>query len=154
MNEYNIHVYVLLDPETQEIKIGQTKDLSTRIKQIETDLGRQVMVLAVIEDVMPLEQILHLQFAHLNAHGDWFHYDPEIVGFVNSLHMTNSMGNPFREEPEPETHTLHCPYPGCSWYTVKERRDVAERSLRAHRGMAHPDYEVVVSDNGEAGDSL
>lgn len=53
-----------------------------------------------------------------------------------------------REEAD-RGHTADCDYPGCGWSTEKHSRDAARRSLAAHKGMKHPDYETVVtSANG------
>jgi hypothetical protein len=90
MDEFTIFVYFLLDTETNEIKIGQTNNPRERIEHLCHNTGRQLIVLAIVEDRLPLEQIMHMKFENLHMHGDWFRSDPSLISFINNIHISNT----------------------------------------------------------------
>lgn len=132
-DEYTIYVYFILDLHTKEIKIGQSADPQVRIETLSSKAGHPLLLLAVIEDKMPLEQIMHQKFAHLNSHGEWFTATDEIVLFVNSLHV-----NANQIENGKLTHRAECKL--CGKVYIKDNLKSAQYALRAHTGRKHKEH--------------
>jgi hypothetical protein len=64
------------------IKIGTTIRLSDRLKQLATECGEELQVLAVVEGSRPEERDLHQRFGHLRRHGEWFEPGDDLLAFV------------------------------------------------------------------------
>jgi len=76
-NQKSGFVYFIQDPDTKQIKIGVAKDVSRRLKQLNTgDAGNNLKVLKTIKSKNPykLEKEYHRKFAkyRTNPKGEWF----------------------------------------------------------------------------------
>lgn len=74
------------------IKIGIAGNIESRFRQLRTANGRWICLLAVKQETHPevvsrrqLEKILHHQFDHLRAEGEWFWPGRDLVEYVESL---------------------------------------------------------------------
>lgn len=76
-------VYLLRNPHTKLVKIGQTADFPKRRRALELQGGAELEVEEWVEcetpsDAKALEAELHRRFASLRKIGEWFTDDPEI----------------------------------------------------------------------------
>ena len=62
------------------VKIGKTKDLPSRLKQLQTANGHQLVVLGVISGEK--ERVLHSLFSSSRIRGEWFTMSDEIKSFI------------------------------------------------------------------------
>lgn len=74
-------VYVIAIPGF--IKIGFTsREVSKRMANIQTSSPHRIELLATMPGTRALETALHLQFADLSAHGEWFRREGEIEAWI------------------------------------------------------------------------
>lgn len=67
------YVYFLRGKTYPYIKIGKSKDLNTRVRTLETNLGKlTILGFIYCEDYDLLEKKLHSQFKEKRKHGEWF----------------------------------------------------------------------------------
>jgi hypothetical protein len=138
MNDFKIFCYFIYDPIEHRIKIGQSTTPRQRIAQLENEAGHQLVVLAIIEDRLPLEQVMHTLFADYKISGDWFIADPALFQHINGLHFAaadNESAYP-REYPE-HAPLEHVECPVCSKMFTHTSLSAAKRALRAHAGRKH-----------------
>ena len=83
------YVYFFESSLTKLIKIGFTKNVSKRKKQIEAMQGGPVNVLKTLFTYHRNEKYLHEKFSHLKTHGEWFAPDPELLTFIKELTELN-----------------------------------------------------------------
>jgi hypothetical protein len=70
---------------TKRIKIGQTTNLTKRLRALQTGSPDQLKVLATIPDEA-FDAPYHLKFRESWAgHGEWFHPTPELMEFIQTL---------------------------------------------------------------------
>lgn len=68
------------------VKIGKTTGSpSSRISQLQTGCPFPIEVIATIPGVLKNERALHVRFAHLRAHGEWFHADKSLLSFISDV---------------------------------------------------------------------
>ena len=67
------------------IKIGSSFDADKRLKQLQTGSPEQLHLLWTdIENTLP-EKSLHIRFAYLRHHGEWFMPDHELIEYIASV---------------------------------------------------------------------
>ncbi len=66
------------------IKIGYSRDLSTRIVTLQTASPVPLRIAATLAGPPSLEQKIHCRFMHLRTHGEWFSLAPELIAFMQS----------------------------------------------------------------------
>lgn len=66
------------------IKIGATKHLTLRLKQITRDFGYQPPLLAVLDGSFPEERLLHSRFKSTRIRGDWFKPSRSLLHFIRT----------------------------------------------------------------------
>jgi hypothetical protein len=66
------------------IKIGTTIRLSVRLKAIERDKGKKLLVLGVTDGSYAEEAALHLKFKESLFEDEWFHPDPDLLNFLET----------------------------------------------------------------------
>jgi hypothetical protein len=82
-----IYVYFVMNTVTGHIKIGQTKQPQERLKQLQSGCDDPLLLLAVVEDRLPLEQVLHLQFQDTCTGGEWFEQSPGLMTLINNINL-------------------------------------------------------------------
>jgi hypothetical protein len=75
-------IYFVESSEGLRIKIGTTIRLSQRIKQLRSQYGEGLKVVAVTEGSFVEEARLHARFADLRIEGEWFVAHPVIRAFI------------------------------------------------------------------------
>jgi hypothetical protein len=80
---YVVMTYVIKNPDLGLIKIGRTRDVSARIKALQTGAGIKLSTLAII--VGDIEKELHQRFADLRVFGEWFRDDGRIEEFASAF---------------------------------------------------------------------
>ena len=70
---------------TEYVKIGYTHDIQQRVSQLQTSCPVKLCILGLIEGTFEDENIHQLKFKHLHSHGEWFKYEPELAGFIETL---------------------------------------------------------------------
>jgi hypothetical protein len=80
------HVYFVQAVGGGPIKIGHAANVAARVDRLQTGSPAPLRVLAVILGAgVSAETSLHQRFAHLRAHGEWFHPAAELTDFIASL---------------------------------------------------------------------
>lgn len=130
-DDFVIFVYFVLDPKTNEIKIGETKEPRERIAQLEQEAGHPLLVLAVVEDRLPLEKVLHIKFDHLMTRGERFSAEPELIAFINELHFDRHSN----KKESKEIYTKECSVCGASF--TKDNPLAARNALIGHTNRKH-----------------
>jgi hypothetical protein len=72
-------VYFISDG--QLIKIGYSKNVNKRIKQLSTGNGRKLFLLGTIDGDKNREKEIHKQFKSSN--GEWFTVTDDLLSFIN-----------------------------------------------------------------------
>jgi predicted DNA-binding transcriptional regulator AlpA len=67
------------------IKIGFSKNIKQRLKEIRTYSPIKLKVLCMIRGGKLREATIHAMFAHLRAHGEWFRATPELLAYISTL---------------------------------------------------------------------
>lgn len=75
-------IYFIRSRSGGSIKIGTTVRLSERLKQLVSEAGDDIEVLAVTNGSFSEENALHQRFAHLRQHGEWFEPGDDLLGFI------------------------------------------------------------------------
>jgi DNA-binding XRE family transcriptional regulator len=71
----------LISHEYQFVKIGYTKNINKRLKQLQTSSPVKLEVLHLIDGNVTLEKELHLLFKDLRTSGEWFKFDNSILEY-------------------------------------------------------------------------
>jgi len=70
------------------IKIGTTRRLTVRLKQLEAQYKKSFSVLAVTDGGQKQERQFHIRFAHLRINKfhlcEWFNPEPDLIEFITS----------------------------------------------------------------------
>lgn len=69
----------------EHIKIGKTRQLYTRMLQLQRKVTVPIELLATVEGYTAKENELHARFADLREHGEWFRATPALEDFVASV---------------------------------------------------------------------
>ena len=82
------YVYIITDGEA--VKIGQTKNLKSRISSIQTGNPRQIKVLQTIkvQDMDSVEQSIHYHYRDYHKRDEWFDLLPVFGVSAASEHKT------------------------------------------------------------------
>ncbi len=75
--------YVIEYPGTNLIKIGQAKYFMDRFAQLKTGSPVDPVVLCVFRGAKH-ERDFHKRFNHLRHHGEFYHFTPEVRGYIFS----------------------------------------------------------------------
>lgn len=71
------NVYLICNPATGQYKIGVSKDVQKRLKQLQTGNGCELHIVASFESSYPyyVEKMLHRHFQKDRTEGEWFYLD-------------------------------------------------------------------------------
>jgi Meiotically up-regulated gene 113 len=78
-------VYFVQGKNTKNIKIGFSRDPTSRIATLQCGSSEELVPLKWIRGGKPLEKELHEKFSHLRLHGEWFRSDPELIDYIGNL---------------------------------------------------------------------
>ncbi len=91
-------IYFLLEPRTNLVKVGYSKNPMARIRALQTANPNKLALLAVVKGDKRDEAILHRRLTQLGKHvsGEWFIYDAqtrEILQAYANGHLDRSFQN-------------------------------------------------------------
>lgn len=76
-------LYFIQSVEGGPVKIGTTKDLSGRVKQLEANYRTPMVVLATTDGTYKEERAMHRRFSHLRlGRTEQFRPEPELMEFI------------------------------------------------------------------------
>ena len=81
--------YVYFISSDDKIKIGYTKNIKRRLKQLQTSNSSQLLLLGYIEGDKDVEKQLHKRFAQyrIRKNGEWFNCSDEILDYINEYNL-------------------------------------------------------------------
>lgn len=71
-------IYFIEQPDCGAVKIGYTRDMMTRVRNIATFCPLRLQLIGLIAGTTADEEALHRRFAEHRNHGEWFRRCPEI----------------------------------------------------------------------------
>lgn len=78
-------IYFVLSRAIGLVKIGQAKDPEARMQAMQTGSADFLELLGSIDRPDAFESVLHLYFADLHAHHEWFHFTGVVKEAIPSL---------------------------------------------------------------------
>jgi hypothetical protein len=77
-------VYFVESEVTNLIKIGVARDMTARLRALQTGSPDKLKVVALIRDPDPkrLEHELHVRFRRSRSHGEWFAASADLVDYI------------------------------------------------------------------------
>lgn len=87
-----------------DVKIGYTKDVATRLRTLRTATANDPVVLGVMDGDLAAERDLHARFSHLHVAREWFSLGTDIVEYIEAhcrpylLGIASVPGIPSRRE--------------------------------------------------------
>lgn len=87
------YVYLIEDIDNNRYKIGVTKNLKSRLKNLQTGNSNQIKLIYSFETEYPfrLEKMLHNRFNEFHYHNEWYDLDEESI--KNFLNLCNELNN-------------------------------------------------------------
>ena len=83
-----MNIYFVQSGDNGTIKIGVTKDIDARIKNLQTGNHRKLKLLACVEageDACFIESYLHNIFKDYRLEGEWFKSSPWMLSFISDF---------------------------------------------------------------------
>ena len=82
-------VYFIQNEDSNAIKIGRARDLSKRMKALQTSSPAQLKLIKAIQvdsgkEAEALEKLLHQQFKQIRLAGEWFKAEAELLEFIQT----------------------------------------------------------------------
>jgi hypothetical protein len=78
-------IYVIKAVGTQYVKIGRAADPIRRLKQMQTGVPMQLVLLAVSDWPSAREKVIHVALKPYHVRGEWFTMCQEIFELVNAM---------------------------------------------------------------------
>lgn len=72
-----VNTYVLRGAGTDLVKIGKSQNVSGRLRSLQSGSPAQLEVIRAIP--FDCERRMHVRFAHLRKHGEWFQFDIDML---------------------------------------------------------------------------
>lgn len=78
-------VYFITNGEN--IKIGYSKNINKRLKQLNTGNDKKLYILGYIQGDKDKEKEIHKKFSkfRIRSNGEWFYPDQELIDFLNLI---------------------------------------------------------------------
>lgn len=74
-------LYLILDASSKKLKIGRSKNVQKRLKQLQTSNSGSLSLLFTLKGEGSREEYVHRMFSHLNTNGEWYEYDNSIIDY-------------------------------------------------------------------------
>ena len=74
-------LYLILDESSKKLKIGRSKNVNKRLRQLQTSNSGVLSILFTIKGMGYREESVHKKFAHLHINGEWYEYDKSIIDY-------------------------------------------------------------------------
>jgi hypothetical protein len=83
-------VYFILNQDSNAIKIGRARDLTKRMKALQTSSPAKLKLLKSVQveggkEAQELEQSLHRQFNEIRLAGEWFKAEASLLEYISQL---------------------------------------------------------------------
>lgn len=76
-------IYVIADNEHTKIKVGFTKNISQRLKNLENGSGSTLYVVKTINDrLLQEEKEFHAMYKHLSTKNEWYPYSKQMLNVI------------------------------------------------------------------------
>ncbi|HEY4452341.1 MAG TPA: GIY-YIG nuclease family protein [Solirubrobacteraceae bacterium] len=82
-----VWIYVLLDGESNAVKIGRTTDLRGRPRDLQTGNPRELELVSAWRGNASQEREMHAEFQHLRIRGEWFACTDDLLRYVRNLNI-------------------------------------------------------------------
>jgi len=76
-------VYFIADTTNDIVKIGQSKDVKKRLKQLQTSNGNVLVLLGYMDGNKEKEKYLHQLFSEHKLQGEWFKLNEILINYIN-----------------------------------------------------------------------
>ena len=100
--EYMGYVYLIEDIDNKRYKIGVTKDLKKRLRNLQTGNSNQIQLLESFKSEYPfrLETMLHNKFKQFHHYNEWYELDKNSVDeFLNLCKYFNDIIIALKDNP-------------------------------------------------------
>lgn len=77
-------LYLILDTSNKKLKIGRSKNVNKRLRQLQTSNSGCLSLLFTIKGKGYCEEYVHKKFSHLHIKGEWYEYDNSIIDYFKS----------------------------------------------------------------------
>lgn len=77
-------LYFIRNPETGLVKIGQSRDVLRRARQLSNACGAQCDIVRVVYNGAYFESWIHRAFAPNRRHGEWFEVTPALATIMEA----------------------------------------------------------------------
>ena len=78
-------VYFIKGEETNKIKIGVSKNVTSRFKTIQASSGENLLLMGWTRGDTKLEKEIHERFSNIRSHGEWFQETKELKNYIYDL---------------------------------------------------------------------
>lgn len=75
-------VYFILNRELNHIKIGYSKDIHIRVKQLQTSCSNELELYSFVDGDYKIEKLFHKHFKKYHIRNEWYSFDKNIEQFV------------------------------------------------------------------------
>jgi len=76
-------VYFIADTTNDVVKIGYSKDIKKRLKQLQTSNGNVLVLLGYMNGNEAEEKYTHQLFSEYKLQGEWFHLNEIVIDYIN-----------------------------------------------------------------------
>lgn len=83
-SKHSTRGFVYFIRSANAVKIGVTRNLSTRMSELQVSNAHRLELIAAIPGGRALEKRLHEKFARHRANGEWFRLSPEITEWLSA----------------------------------------------------------------------
>jgi HTH-type transcriptional regulator/antitoxin HipB len=80
-------IYFIQNTSDKAIKIGFARDVTKRLRSLQTSHASQPIVLGTMPGGRGKEQLLHKKFERLKTVGEWFRPDAQLLHFIKTQKM-------------------------------------------------------------------
>lgn len=78
-------LYLILDEDANHLKIGRSKNVKSRLSQLQIANSHKLKLLYSIPKMGYLENEIHHTFRNLKVKGEWFVNDGKIIGYFEAF---------------------------------------------------------------------
>lgn len=83
-------IYIVKEKNSNFVKIGYSKDVKIRMRKMQSDNPRELILLKTYKGTLTTEKKIHNKFKELHIKGDWFIYDKEMLN-INLKNLPNDI---------------------------------------------------------------
>lgn len=79
-------IYIIKEKTSNFCKIGYSKNVKIRLRKMQSDNPRELILLKTYEGDLNIEKRIHNKYKELHIRGDWFKFDNEMLNIdLNNL---------------------------------------------------------------------